>query len=309
LIVNYKVEDGLFVHLDTYVTIPYVVAMVLESDVATVLLTLNNHHIVSSREVATLAELAAIEHFLPLRSPEVILQNLFAILVVPYRTLEDTNLHGVPLAIRLRILRNSRNHVVERRSLAVAVLTLVSILVVGIVEHLVLRARLPDGEVVTILTLSLLGQVEDTGITTLADLILALESEVLELVSEEKVATALYLSLASTATHQVDAAVNTLPTCGNSVLTIATPTVETGAIVKNIISLCINLQLRKVILLVVNDSSTILGSIGILLLHTVLASLAVTVTLVLTTASSQEHCRHSSNINDRFLHITLIIYN
>ena len=42
-----------------------------------------------------------------------ILQNFLTILVVPYGALEDANLHGVPFAERLSVLRLSGNHVIE----------------------------------------------------------------------------------------------------------------------------------------------------------------------------------------------------
>ena len=143
-----------------------------------------------------------------------------------------------------------------------------------------------------------MSQIENAGVAALANLVLTLESEVLELMSEKEVTAAFHLSFASTATNEMDATVGILPTCGNSVLTVTAPSVKACAIIKNIVAVGIHLQLREVVLLVINDSCAILRSIRILLLDTILSSFAVAITLLLTAASSQEHRCKRSNIDD-----------
>ena len=56
-------REGLVHQLDAHVAIPYVVAVVLQGEVAA-LLALVDHHAVSIGELAALAELAVVKHFL-----------------------------------------------------------------------------------------------------------------------------------------------------------------------------------------------------------------------------------------------------
>ncbi len=150
-------------HLHTHVAVPYVVAVVLERDVATVL-ALVDHHAVGIGELASLLELAGVQHLLPLGSPQVVLQYLLVVLVVDDRTLEDNYLHLVPFTEGLGVLGLCRHHVVEGSRLAIAVGAQLCIHVVSVVQHLILRAALPDGEVIALGVFGLLGQIEDAGL-------------------------------------------------------------------------------------------------------------------------------------------------
>ena len=126
-------------HLHTHVAVPYVVAVVLERDVATVL-ALVDHHAVGIGELASLLELAGVQHLLPLGSPQVVLQYLLVVLVVDDRTLEDNYLHLVPFTEGLGVLGLCRHHVVEGSRLAIAVGAQLCIHVVSVVQHFCLRS-------------------------------------------------------------------------------------------------------------------------------------------------------------------------
>ena len=151
----------LVLNLDTHVAIPNIIAMILKCEV-TAFLTFLDHEAVSCWEFATLAEFAVVQHFLPFGSPQVILENLFAILIMNYSTLEDNDLGRVPLAKWLGILRISRNHVIQRGCLTVAINTQLGIDVILVIQYLILRGRLPDRQILAISSLDFLSQVEDT---------------------------------------------------------------------------------------------------------------------------------------------------
>ena len=151
----------LVLNLDTHVAIPNIIAMILKCEV-TAFLTFLDHEAVSCWEFAALTEFAVVQHFLPFGSPQVVLENLFAILIMNYSTLEDNDLGRVPLAKWLGILRISRNHVIQRGCLTVAINTQLGIDVILVIQYLILRGRLPDRQILAIGSLDFLSQVEDT---------------------------------------------------------------------------------------------------------------------------------------------------
>ena len=102
--------------------------------------------------------------------------------------------------------------------------------VVGVVEHLIFGAALPDGDVLFlafgVLGLDFLCEVEDAGVAALGDLVFELEGEVLELVGEDEVAAAFYLGFAGAGAFEVDGAVFNIPAGGGFGHAVAAPTLE-----------------------------------------------------------------------------------
>ena len=123
-------------NFDADIAVPYVIAVVLNCDVAAIL-SFVNHQAICTWEFATFAEFAVVKHFFPLRGPKVIFQNFFAILVVDDSTFKYNNLSSIPLAIFLGILRFCGNHVIQRCRLAVAVYTQFCVNVVVVVQYLI----------------------------------------------------------------------------------------------------------------------------------------------------------------------------
>ena len=87
------------------------------------------------------AEFAVIQHFLPLLCPQMIFNNRFIVLIVNYRTFVAHDLAFVPFTERFRVLRLSRDHVIQGSRLAVAVFTQLGVRMVCIVEYLIFRSR------------------------------------------------------------------------------------------------------------------------------------------------------------------------
>ena len=139
---------------DLDITIPYIITMILQSDVT---LGCNIGPVgVESRE------LAACNKCIPLRSPKMILKNGLTILDVPYTTLVNLDFSGVPLSCRFGVLRHCRDQVIERSGLTVAVFASLCIRMPLIVKNLHLRCGLPD----VIQFRTLLCQVENTAVAT-----------------------------------------------------------------------------------------------------------------------------------------------
>ena len=107
-----------------------------------------------------------------------------------------------------------------------------------VVEHLVLGAALPYGQVFAT-RLHFLCHVEDTAVATLANLIFQFQGEIAELVGKDEVTTALGLSFARARPLEVDSTVCALPACRYIGLAIATPSLQRGAVVKHIIAVLI----------------------------------------------------------------------
>ena len=183
------------------------------------------------------------------------------------------------------VLGLCRHHVVEGSRLAIAVGAQLCIHVVSVVQHLILRAALPDGEVIALGVFGFLGQIEDAGVAALAYLVLTLKGEVGELVCEEQVAAALCLSLTCAASLQVDAAVGALPALWHSVHAVAAPSVQAGSVIEDIVVLGVLLQLGQVVLLVFYNLR--IGCHGYCILGfvlTVCACLAVAIALLASAA-------------------------
>ena len=100
--------------LDPDVAEPDVVAVVLQADVAFVVLAAAVDQQVVGFGPFFLAELALVEHLFPLRGPQVILEYLLAVLVVYDGSVVHHDLGRVPLSERLGVLRLGRNHIVQR---------------------------------------------------------------------------------------------------------------------------------------------------------------------------------------------------
>ena len=92
---------------------PYIVSMILESDVPFVVFATAVVQKFEGKRPFLLAELACLEHICPLRSPQMVLYDILTVLAVNYSTLVDHDLAVVPLAVRLRVLRLGRNHVIQ----------------------------------------------------------------------------------------------------------------------------------------------------------------------------------------------------
>ena len=178
------------------------------------------------------------------------------------------NLHLVPLACGVSVLRLSDNHVVEACALADAEGS--AELCVGmalVVEHLALGTADVDGLIVelaaivdglrdgNIASLCLFGlgsvivdgsrflaEVEDAGVAAFADFPFNLELEVLELVSKDDVAT----FAMRCAAVEVQSTVLDVPLAGDVVLAVATPAVEACAIEEDIVAVLVNLQRAEV---------------------------------------------------------------
>ena len=109
---------------------------------------------------------------------------------------------------------------------------------------------------------------------------------------KHEVATALSLSLAGTGSLQVDALAVVLPAGRHCRLAVATPSVKAGTVEENVVTLLVLLQLRQVVLLILDDlSHSSLGHGSLLgLLLAVFTCFTVTITLL----SSAARC-HQGN--------------
>ena len=121
-----------------------------------------------------------------------------------------------------------------------------------VVEHLALGARDIDGLSMQLAILSyrctLLCQVEDTRVTTLANLPLHFEHEILELVCKDDVTT-----FAFTTTIEVQAAILQIPLAGNVILLVTTPAIEALAIEQHVEAILVCGQCTQVNLGIVVD--------------------------------------------------------
>ena len=115
--------------------------MVLKADVTFMVFTTEVIQQLECERPFLLRELRVLEHVGPCRSPKVVLDCVFTILTVNNSALIYHDLTGVPLTVTLEVLGIGRDHIVERRALAIAVLAEFGVGVVGIVEDLVLRSR------------------------------------------------------------------------------------------------------------------------------------------------------------------------
>ena len=114
--------------------------MILESDVAFMVLTAAVVQEFEGERPFLLAELAGLEHVGPLLCPQMVLNYVNIILSVNDSALVNHDLALVPFAVRFLVLRFCRNHVIEGSRLSVAVYTEFRIRMVCIVKNLILRA-------------------------------------------------------------------------------------------------------------------------------------------------------------------------
>ena len=237
-------KEGLVHQLDADVTEIDVVAVILEADEAFVVVATAVIEELEGGGPGFLAELAGLQHLGPLRSPEVILKDVLAILVVNDRAFIDHDPSCVPLAEGLGVLGLGGNHVVERSRLTVAINTQLGIGMVLVVENLILGSGDVDGLVVlAVRSLDFLSQIEDTGIGALLNLPLKLEGEVLELVVEDDVATFVGLAFARAAALEGKAAVNDTPARRDVILAVSAPAVKRRAVEDGDVSVLVNSEL------------------------------------------------------------------
>ena len=230
--------------------------MILESDEAFVVVATQVVQQAECQRPCLFAELTCLQHLSPTWSPQVILNHVLAVLLMQHCALEYHDRTGVPLASRLSVLRLSRNHVIQRGCLTVAILTHLSVRVVLVVEHLILRSRDVDRLKLTWLALywNFLCQYENTRVTALRNLVLESEFEILELVSEDQVATTGCLAFASACTVELDVAIFDGPASRNLVLTVTTLAVESLAVEDSDVAVSVNRQLQSLSLSTVRSS-------------------------------------------------------
>ena len=240
--------------------------MVLHAEVAGLLAAIL-HDFVSKGPVL-LAELRGLHEVNPRLVCQSVAEHLDTILEVSDLAVLHDNLHLVPLAGRVGVLRLCDNHVVEACALADAEGGAeLSIGVTLVVEHLALGAADVDGLIVelaavvdglrdgNIASLCLFGlgsvivdgsrflaEVEDAGVAAFANLPFNLELKVLELVSEDDVAA----FAVGCAAVEVQSTVLDVPLAGDVVLAVAAPAVEACAIEEDIVAVLVNLQRAEV---------------------------------------------------------------
>ena len=171
-----------------------------------------------------------------------VLHDVLVVLSVYDGAFIDHDLGLVPLAVGLRVLRNGRDHVVERRRLAVAVHAQLGVGMVLVVEHLVLGAGDVDRLDLLLAVLrrgDLLGEVENARVTALRHLPLELELEILELVREDQVAAVARLGFAAARAVELDGSVVDRPARRHLVLAVAAPAVEGLAVEDHVVAVLV----------------------------------------------------------------------
>ena len=132
---------------------------------------------------------------------------------------------------------------------------------VGVVEDLVLAARLPDRQISFLAVLvgrhagchGLTGEIEDTRVATLANLVFEIELEVLELVGEDEVAAACCLSFTRSGAFQMDGTVLNAPALWRLSHAVAAPSCEIIAVEKCDIPILVNRIFADVNVLLVDN--------------------------------------------------------
>lgn len=185
--------------------------MILETDVAFVVLTTAVVQELECERPLLLRELGGLEHIGPLWSPQMVLNHVDTVLSVYDSSFVNHNLRCVPLAVRFLVLWFSWDHIVKGSGLAVAVDSEHRVRMVRIVKHLIFRRRNVDRRpfcsAVGIILLDFLSEVENARVSALGDLPFEFKLEVLELVGEDQVAALTGLSLAGTGAGELDASV------------------------------------------------------------------------------------------------------
>ena len=202
--------------------------MILESDETFLVFTTAIQQEFVSQRPFIFAKLAVIQHFLPCRSPQVIFNTrTVAVQIVNHCSFVNHDFTLVPFADRLSVLRFSRNHVVERSRLAVAILTQLSIGVIFVIQHLVFGSRN-----VRRLSFYFLNHIQYTRVRTLANFPFKFKFVVFELVCENQIATVSSTSFTCARAFDMDGTIVDFPSTRNFSLVVTTPTVESLSIEK-----------------------------------------------------------------------------
>ena len=123
-------------------------ADVAEPNIVTVILQTNETFVIFATAIIQqfkcqrpfiFAELTCLQHISPLFCPQMIFKYVFIVLSMNHCTFINHNLSLVPFAKRLRVLRNCRNHVIQRSRLTIVVFTQFSIRMIGIIQDLIFR--------------------------------------------------------------------------------------------------------------------------------------------------------------------------
>ena len=199
--------------------------MILEADVTFVVLAAAIEQQFVGLRPFVLTELAVVEHFFPLRRPQVVFYDGLAVQVVGHGAFVDHDLTGVPFAERFGVLRFGRNHVVQRSRLAVAVHTQFGVGVVFVVEHLIFGSRNENR-----LVGNFLSQIEHAAVGAFVDFPFEFQFEILELLVENNVAAVLGTGFAHARSVDLDGAVFDGPCRGHVGTVVSAPSVERFAV-------------------------------------------------------------------------------
>ena len=150
-----------------------------------------------------------------------IFNNRFVILIVNYRTFVAHDLTLVPFTERFRVLRLSRNHVIQGSRLAVAVFTQLGIRMVCIVEYLIFRSRDIRG-----LSFDFLDHIQYAGVRTFTYFPFEFKFIVFEFVSENQVATIFSTSFTCSGSFDMDRTVYHFPGSRHIRTIVASPSIE-----------------------------------------------------------------------------------
>ena len=224
--------------------------MVLQSDEPFVVVSPAVVEQAESQRPLLFTEFALLEHFRPLRSPQVIFEHVLPVLPVYDRTLIYHDFCLVPFTERLGILRHSRNHVIQRSRLAVVVLAQLGIRMVGIVQYLVLRSGNVDGlhDFLAVLAGAghFLGQVKNARVPPLGNLPFKFQLEILELVGEDKVAAVGILGFTPSGAVELDATVLNGPFSRDTVLAVTPPSIKSLPVENGDIPIRIHRKIQRV---------------------------------------------------------------
>ena len=249
--------------------------MVLHADVTLVVFAAAVVQELEGQGPVLLTELGGLQHVGPLLGPQVVFEDLHVVLEVDDGALVHEDLGLVPLAERVLVLRNGRNHVIQGGGLTVAVHAEEGVRMVRVVQHLVLRSGDIDGLVALVAVLVLGGdflrEVEDTGVAALGDLPFELEGEILELVGEDDVAALAGLAFAGAGASELQAAVVDGPAGREFLLAVTAPSLRGSAVKEDDITIVIDLEIVQVHLGGVDDRVFGNGGLSRLLLSLVAA--------------------------------------
>lgn len=230
----------LFENFDTDVAIPYVIAMILQTDVTFVFFAATVIQQFESQRQFILAELAVLKHLRPLGSPEVVFKDILAVLSVNDSSFIDHDLGFVPLIERFLILWFGGDQVVKRCRLTIAIDSQLCIGVIGIVKYLIFKSGEVDRlriDLAILFALNLLCQVEDTGVAPFGNFPFQIQFEVLELMCKNQITTVVALSFTVTCAVELNCAMVDRPFSRDGLFAVAAPSVEGFTVKDNVIAI------------------------------------------------------------------------